>query len=279
MDRIPKILHMYWDKSPMSKLQVFTIETFHRWNPDWEIKLFVSDNRYKGTTRYVPDYVNKDYFPNVYHLNYVEIIEVDLNTFGVRQDLHDILRSDILRYHLLYNFGGVWSDFDVIWLRPMSHINNIETIGRVSIKEMGSMVTLYDTISGYHNIGILMCTQNHPYYKEAIDRCNQIQETHNEFGHQEFGSEMLNHLFPDLDYITNKYEDVVGFKYETFAPYSIFQMDKLYHDVDLAPLNDNNVIGLHWFNGHQYAKEYVNQNKFGDNSSMTEILKLCGYHA
>jgi len=77
----------------------------------------------------------------------------------------------------------------------------------------------------------------------------------------------------------DKYEDVVGFKYETFAPYSIFQMDKLYHDVDLAPLNNNNVVGLHWFNGHKFAKEYVNQNKFGDNSSMTEILKLCGYNA
>jgi hypothetical protein len=268
---------MYWDHSPMSRLQVFTIESFHRLNPDWKIDLYIPIQKYIGESRYIPDYTYKDYFKSLYHLPYLHIIEIDLDAFFIRQDLHNILRSDILRYHLLYDHGGVWSDFDVIWLRPMSDINLIDTVGYVSIREMGAMVTLYEVTKGYHNIGVLMSVPNHPMYKEIIDRCNLIQETHNEFGHQEFGSEMLNNLLPDLDYITNKYEDVVGFPYEAFAPYSIFEMDKLYHDTDMTPLDNKNVIGLHWFNGHKFSKDYVNNNLYGNESSMTKILDLCGY--
>ena len=255
MERIPKKLHMYWDKSPMSKLQVFTVESFHKLNPLWEINVYVPRQSYGGKAKYIPDYTGRDYFYLLTRLDYVDIIEVDLNSYGIKRSMHDILRSDILRYNLLYKYGGVWSDFDVIWIRPMDHINNIDIFGRVTHKDMGAMVTFYNTTHGHHNIGVLISTKEHPFYKSIIDETIKIQELYvgdeSTFGHQEFGSSMWNSLYPTLNHITDKFEDVVGFRYNTFAPYSIYDISKLYLSKDLSVLDDNNVVGVHWFNGHQ----------------------------
>jgi hypothetical protein len=265
----------------MSKLQVFTIKTFNRLNPKWTINVYTPTKAYNGNAIYIPDYTGKDHFPLVKKMSFVNIIDVDLKDYGISINMHNILRSDIFRYYILYKHGGVWSDFDVIWLKPLSHINNIQIVGNVPIQEMGAMVTLFNTTTGHHNIGVLLSVENHPFYKTLIDKTVFIQNNmtgdDKSFGHQEFGSEMWGNMYPDLESITNNFPDVVGFKYETFAPYSIFEIGKLYLETDLSPIENNNVIGVHWFNGHSLSKEYINQNKFGDNSSMTKILKSCGF--
>ncbi len=287
MNKIPKKLHLYWDKSKMSKLQVFTVETFHNLNPDWEILIYVPDKAYTGTDRYVPDYVSKDYFYLIENMDFIKIIPININDYVVTTEIHDILRSDIFRYHILYKHGGMWSDFDVIWIKPMSHLNNVKFIGKIPIEDMGAHVTFRDTTTGHHNIGILLSKPEHPLYKNIVDIATDIQtnplsypnfynkET-KKYYHQSFGVSMWSSLYPDLETIINKHNDVVGLYYETFAPYPINNIELLYVTKDLSVLNDN-VIGIHWFNGHVLAKNYVNNDKFGDNSSMTEILKNLGY--
>jgi len=42
MKTIPKICHLYWDRSPMALLQVFTVTSFHRYNPDWHIIVYLT---------------------------------------------------------------------------------------------------------------------------------------------------------------------------------------------------------------------------------------------
>lgn len=266
----------------MSKLQVFTIETFNRLNPDWTINVYVPSQEYHGNAIYIPDYSGEDYFPLINNISNVNIIEVNLENYGVKINIHNILRSDIFRYYILYEQGGVWSDFDVIWLKSMSHISSVKTYGNVPVNEMGAMVTFFNKNKGHHNIGILLSVKEHPFYKTLIDKTITIQNNHTGtdrgFGHQSFGSAMWGELYPNLFTITSQFNDVLGFRYETFAPYSIFNIEQLYLENDITPITDNNVVGLHWFNGHSLSKEYINQNKFGNNSSMTSILKALGYH-
>ena len=267
MYNIPKILHLYWDRSPMSRLQVFTIETFRNLNPDWKINVYIPKQKYIGDQEYVPEYTGIDCFNLVTDMYLVNIIEFDLIDYGIREDLHNILRSDIFRYHILYNQGGVWSDFDVIWLKPISYIDNI-----------GTMVVFSEDTKGWHNISVMYSSPKHPFYENLINETIRLQNLQLEvYDHQAFGTEMLNVLYPDLESITNNFLDVVGLKYSTFYPYGIFELDKLYDQVDLTPLYSNNVMCIHWFNGHQLSKDYVNQNKFGDESSMTKILQQLGY--
>lgn len=274
MNKIPKKLHLYWDKSPMSKLQVFTIETFHRLNPDWKIFVYVPIQPFTGNLNITPIYYGKNFFSMVENNSDVNIVDVDLNEYGVKTDLHNILRSDILRYHLLYNIGGVWSDFDVLWLQPMEYLS-------VITNSFDFLTTVCIFKRKHHNISILVSAQQHPLYKFIIDTCNLLQVSLKGVpNNQDYGTIMWNRIFPDLtgNDLLSQYPGVVSLEYATFFPYSIFEMERLYKKTDLSVITDN-VMCVHWFNGHPYSKQYVNEDLFSKNypCSMTKLLEQMGF--
>lgn len=281
MNKIPKKLHMYWDNSPMSRLQVFTIETFHSLNPDWEIYLYLPIQIYVRKKQYIPNYTGKDYFNLINNMDYVKQEFIDISKYGIDSNLHNILRSDIFRYHILYNEGGLWGDFDIIWLKPISHMNNIPSAGNVDVEHMGASIHFYNTTHGHIGIGILFSTKGHSLYRALINKTKQIQinqKNKDSHGHQDFGSDMWSGMFPHLNTVLKSYPDVVSIPYETFAPYGIHNLNALYKDVNLSYIN-NNVLGIHWFNGHSLSKEYINNELFNKDRdcSMTTILKQLNY--
>ena len=276
MNNIPKILHLYWDRSSMSMLQTFTVESFHKLNPDWEINVYVSKQDYVGNAKYIPDYIGKDYFYLIEQMDYVNIEIVDIDNYNINNDLHGILRSDILRYHKLYEIGGVWTDFDIVWLKPMEHFRNIEYYGDVNIRDVNTVVSfIYGTYGG-HSIGVLIHCKNDPYLMSLIEFTKKIKPP---YSHEIFGGSMLNVNYPTLESMS-KFKNVIGARFETYYPYNIHPpkstIQKLYLDNDLSCIN-NNVICLHWYNGHVLSKHYVNNDGFNTNCSMTTILKNEGY--
>lgn len=276
MKKIPKILHTYWDNSPMSWLQAFTVRSFHKYNSDWTINVYVPKQNYTGNANYIPNYSGKDYFHLVKQASYVNIIEVDLQDYAINLDLHNILRSDILRYHLLYNHGGVWSDFDVIWLKPMDYFDTIEYYGDIKPDDITSVVSLIKETAGGHSIGVLIHSQYDEYAKELIDLTTQVNPP---YTHEVFGSTMISAKYPTLESLS-KFKGLVGTKHLTYYPYDIHPpkptLDKLYLANDLSYLTKD-VMCLHWYNGKPLSKQYVNSNGFDKSCSMTTLLKNEGY--
>jgi len=272
MDLIPKILHTYWDESNMSKLQMFTITTFHKHNPDWKINVYISAQKYNGRARYIPDYRGPDYFQEVKKMPYVNIVTVDLDDYGISHALHGILRSDIFRYHVLYNVGGVWSDFDVIWLKPMEHFNNIEYYGDCSIKEANAVVSFMNGTGGGHSIGIMIHAKHDPYALSLMKATKRVKPP---YTHEVFGGDMINHYYPNLKSLASC-GNVIGARFETYYPYNIHPpnvtIPRLYSGNYLECIN-NNVMCVHWYNGRRESKQYVNSNGYARNCSMTTILK------
>lgn len=277
MKNIPKELHLYWDGSNMSQLQSFTVTTFHKLNPDWNINIYMPETKYNGAMRFsfIPDYTGPDYFHTITQLDYVNIIKINLDAYGIRQDLHDILRSDIFRYHILYNVGGVWSDFDIIWLKPMDHFRNIEYHGTIPINEVNAIVSFIHGTGGGHSIGVLIHCKHDPYAKALIEATKRVKPP---FSHEVFGGAMLNKNFPTLESL-QQFGNVIGARFETYYPYNIHPpnktIQKLYVENNLSCIN-NNVMCVHWYNGHKLSKQYVNNDGFNRNCSMTTILKNIG---
>lgn len=276
MDKIPKILHTYWDRSSMSWLQTLTVISFHKHNPDWVINVYVPKQSYAGGSQFIPNYTGKNYFNVVEQLNYVNIVEVDLTNYNIDIGLHNILRSDILRYYLLYNHGGVWSDFDVIWLKPMNHFHNIEYYGDTPLNEVTAVVSFTKDTCESHSIGIMVHAKNDPYIGEVINLTKQVKPP---YGHEVFGSVMLSRRYPNLESLSG-FKNLIGVKHETYYPYDIHPprptFGRLYRSNDISYIN-NNVICLHWYNGKPLSKEYVNRGGFKRECSMTTILKNEGY--
>jgi len=276
MNKIPKELHLYWNGSGMSKLQTFTVTSFHKYNPDWKINVYVPMQAYTGGSKYIPKYKGEDHFNEVKVLDYVNIVSVNLDDYGIAHDLHDILRSDILRYHILYNIGGVWSDFDVIWLKPMEHFRNIEYFGDTPVDEITSVVSFIKDTSGSHSIGIMIHCQYDEYAKALVDLTKQVRPP---YRHEVFGSVMISGRYPTLASMSG-FKGLVGVKHETYYPYDIHPprptFSRLYTGNDLS-LITNNTICLHWYNGKPESKIYVNKNDVGRDCSMTTVLRQGGY--
>jgi glycosyltransferase involved in cell wall biosynthesis len=274
---IPKICHLYWDKSPMSWLQVQTVVTFHRQNPEWEIKVYtpiqpfvVPDNRY------VPDYTGKDFWPELLELSYVQIIPIDMLDYWIDPTIHNILQSDLFRYHILYEFGGVWSDFDILWIKPIGNLYLLPTLGKVSVFEMGVSICRYKLINGFNNISVIVAQPKHEIFKFLLEKCQEIIDTNkdrNLLEHQVFGTNLWDKLWPTFQDTSNQFPDAVAFPYKTFYPYSIFKMDQLYLKNNIEPIKDNCTC-IHWFNGHKLSKQFVIGAIKVQNSSISKILSL-----
>jgi len=79
--KIPKVVHFYWDKSPLSFLNLLSVKSFKELNPDWTVKLYEPKFRHNNISWV--GYTQKEKYSNINYLQYVykycdEIIEVDL---------------------------------------------------------------------------------------------------------------------------------------------------------------------------------------------------------
>ena len=251
MSNIPKILHLYWGGGPMSWLQVQTVVTFHKHNPDWAIQVYTPVRKNEVGISYVPEYTGTDWFPVLSTFDYVHMWKVDLQKLGITVALHDILCSDIFRYSVLYEQGGVWSDFDVVWIKPISKL----TFVAKPKKEAAAFVCFRRGTEGYHSVGILGAKEKHPMYLQLFEAC--IRRQCRGVEHQTFGSHLFNELFPNFEILQKQYDDVAGVAYHVFYPYTTIQLRFLYNTTDVG-LIKHDTLAVHWFNGHLRSKEFVN---------------------
>jgi hypothetical protein len=272
MKNIPKICYFYWGGSgPMAEIMVFSVLSFHKHNPDWEIIIYKTKQRDDelGYNRYVPVYNGKDYFYMIDALPYVQVRTIDVTEFGINKDAHSILGSDIFRMNILYREGGVYSDLDVIWLKPMSEFVNIDCIGDPC--DFECTVTLCEQF-GFHTASVIIAEKGSPFLLSLVEQQKTIRPP---YGHMAFSTNMMDLMYPTLESITSKYPRVLGLQYKTFYPYPTWDLKPLYLDNDLS-LIEENVMCVHWFNGNKMSLDYVNEG-FGRNCSMTTILKREGY--
>jgi hypothetical protein len=272
---IPKILHLFWDNNSMSWLQVLTVKTFHKLNPDWWIKVYKPINIRKNENEWIPKYTGNDCFYEIKQLPYVDVVYTDITDYGINPKLNSIHISDILRYCVLYEEGGIWSDFDVLWLKPIELMYNIvQTKGLVPVKKLGASVCMLNDITGMHTIGVLFARPGHPMYADLIKECKLLQRSINSNNyHQVFGSMIWDRWWPKLNNCLYDYHDLVGFPYKTFYPYSLLKLEDLYKEVKLD-LIEEGTMAVHWFNGHVLSKEYINNKDcLSIDCTMTRIIK------
>lgn len=133
---IPKIIHQFWTGEPMPAAYRRFIEGWRQLHPEWELILW-------GEERPIPKLKNQDLYDRA-----AEIV-----------DRHIIpLQSDILRYELLYKFGGVWVDTDIEPLRAVDEL--------LAGLEAFATWELQDEVAAN---GFMGCTKGHPLAKALVD--------------------------------------------------------------------------------------------------------------
>lgn len=266
---IPKKLHLFWGYEPMAWLHTLTVHSFLKYNPEWEVTIYQPDKQL-ATINTSPPYTGKDYFDTIKSLPQVRIVTINSADYDVPNGINAAQISDIIAYTVLYREGGVYCDFDVLWLKSWSELTH--TAGMGNPDKYDAIISLSELTRGWHSVGILAGPPRSEWHWNVM----QLQRTVSPPYHYEsFGSAMLNRTYPTYDSIKPKFPGVYFIAYPMFYPYHVWKLDKLFKETDLS-LIQNSAMCVHWFNGHPLAKAYINSPELAE-CSMTELLKNEGY--
>lgn len=258
---IPKIVHFYWDGSLMSYLNYMTVVSFHKHNPDYEIRIYTPKTKSsKLVTWQSPEqkvmYNGKDYWDQIQNLEYVKILKVDFDSInGIPKDISEIHRSDFLRYILLGDVGGVWSDFDILYVRPLDEI--IKTGCEFGSEETDTVISF----DGRHFIiGFFMASTDNAFFKDVFSKAVQFYSAN---GYQSIGCSLLMGVYKNFDLVQSKFPELkfANLKNSTLYPVFYESMEALFNGqfkhIGASAITPS-TVGIHWYNGHQDAKHFCN---------------------
>jgi len=243
MNKIPKIAHFFWNKSPLSYLQYLTITSFNKFNPDWQIIIHESTQIHENIMWSTPEnkiiHSGKNYYNNLKELPYVKFNDINFDDIGFSEKLNGVHKSDYLRWWLLSTIGGVWSDFDILYIKPLVELNipkNIETVICYGPEK--------------HVIGFLMSKENNEFFKKVLEN---VKYSYNTNDYQCIGSKLLNKTHPNAIIQDN----VFNLDMSCFYAYTHHYIHKIFNDIDLSKITDK-TVGIHWYNGSSISKLFTN---------------------
>ena len=265
---LPKKMHFYWCGNKMSFLQYMTIISFRKYNPDWKIFVHEPTKRTETlswlTNEQKLQYIGEDFYPKLKELPYVTFSKIYFNEIGFDENLSEIYKSDYIRWYLLSTTGGGWSDFDILYIKPIHEIDFIEDKNTIICKD--------DTYG--HIIGFFLSKKENIFFKNIL---NSVHLAFNQNDYQSIGSKLLNKIYPTTDEMikNNPKIKLMNLPLYVFYPINHENLTDLFEKNRKDMITDN-TIGVHWYNGSNEAKEFNNSYIYGESTienTITTILK------
>lgn len=272
---IPKRVFFYWGGKRLSFLRYMSIYSFKKMNPDWEIQFYCPLKMVSKKIWEKKQYENihsvKDYRQYVTNNLMIKPTVFDFEQLGLSNNMNEVHKSDFIRYHLINKYGGVWSDMDILYLKPMEEL----LVNKKKIK--GSTYYYFgkdDRDVAGHGIGFLMGTKGSKYFKDVF---TAAKSKFKGVDYQEAGADLLNKQFPP-NVIKEKYPDAVSL--DSDAVYAINHHNRtfLYDQCNFNMLTDNSV-GIHWYGGSEHVKQltvsvnHTNYTTYKNNGTLMRSLQ------
>lgn len=234
--KIPKIAHFFWDNKPLSFLRWMSMHSFSVLNPDWILKLHVTAtdthatwNKGNNKQRFEAD----DYREWLSKIDRLEVIqEADF------PGLHGVHQSDILRNRYLSEDGGLWSDVDILYYRPITAL--VCNDAQLGERDTGLCVP-----SNYwFPIAFMMGSPGSKFFQDVHEHQLSIfRATGARGGYQKFGTKVYRYVFQNSNYspfYINRNE--------------VYQKQWQYHgQIFAGQVNAALGIGVHWYGGSASA--------------------------
>ncbi|MGE5581481.1 MAG: hypothetical protein ACM3X9_02995 [Bacillota bacterium] len=255
--RIPKVAHFYWGNDTISFLRYLSVYSFKKYNPDWHIRLYYPKIRYRGEKTWSSQeqtgkFSGPNYLERLFAMS-IEKVEVDFSHHGMDNYMPETFKADFLRWYLLANVGGLWSDIDIIYFRPLDdfYLNN------QTDRDLDTLICFHSDDTGvYHSIGFLLSSPNNPYYRFINSQSYGMLDKGN---YQSIGSGILNHYFPEITLIQQRFPglNLGNIGAEVVYPLNYTMVPYIFHTPYTFYLTEKS-IGLHWFAGHPEAVIFEN---------------------
>lgn len=242
---MPKIAHFFWHQESMPFLHYATLDTFKRWNPDWEIRFYYSGQQ--GNASWQTN--EHKYRITKSEYKWPAAIKVDL------PKIHPVQQSDWLRWQLLSTVGGLWSDMDIIYFNP------------VPAEILKYDATIYK--DKYYLIHFLYAKPNNPMFAWIFDQAQKANKT----TYQGLGSQLFNRRFN-----INGWKDLRIFNTPMSWTCNLNDLE-----VDILMKGDSDkwqtpdAIAQHWYAGNNLSALAINnitqENMYNGKTTIYKILQ------
>ena len=244
---IPKIVFTYWEGDQLSYLHYYTILSLVKLNPGMEIRIYTA----KVPSNTVVQWSSGEHSVRIQRTiplkeicaisQDITLIPIDFEKdYSITHDLSVVYKADFIRISKLYEHGGLWFDFDLLFIKPLPSY----------LFETGHDMTLFV----YHRTiptGFLSSTPKNKYitnlYTSALERIRggNIGE-YQHIGPDLWRTTILHSLDTNVDILEN----------DVAYPYMPEDCSLFFNsNTDLCT---DSTICVHWFNGSKSAKQYIN---------------------
>jgi hypothetical protein len=123
LTNIPKNIHLYWGRNkPLSFMRYMTYHSLRQLNKDWNIFVWTPSK-----INYEQPWLTQEQKANTYSgsdwIHAIKTIQVDMEGVGISDSLPEVQKSDLFRYYILNSMGGIWVDFDILFVKPIEAMN------------------------------------------------------------------------------------------------------------------------------------------------------------
>jgi len=260
LKNIPKIAHFYWGGKKLSYLRFLSVQSFKELNPDWDVRVHMPAKLSRAKPAwdsFQQKDVNilSDYTDQLQALD-VKIVLHDFNRYRFRNQAHEVHKSDFLRWRLLAQYGGLWSDIDILYTRPMTNLaENLP--GHAEI----DTVLCPLKAPGKHTVGFLLSSANNKFFKYIGQ---QAKKQYNPNVYQCMGSDLINQEFKTFESLGEQFPTNNFLFVNRNCVYSITSkvIEQFYQPVDAGTtgkINNKSTLGFHWFAGHPQSQQFENE--------------------
>lgn len=264
----PKKIYFFWGSldQKISWMRFMSIKTFKMFNPDWEIILCYSNCTINKSIWKSPTL--QDFYNYKSELNYLEELKklnIKFSYWDIPYELFPSLasyklnlsashKSNIFKYYMLYKYGGIYSDMDILYFRPIEQFYNI--------------IKTYDVIwceNPILSIGFLGTSKTeNEFFKDIFFNSFKNFDSSR---YQCLGVESIFNLYNGqrkiLDIATKKYKSIKFYE----MPFSIVypfvakfgKMRYMFTKNISMNLIPKDCIGYHWYAGHPLAQALNNE--------------------
>jgi hypothetical protein len=209
-----------------------------------------------------------DYFDRLDTIK-IHCVTFDMEPLGLSNQLSEVIKSDFIRWSLLSTVGGVWSDMDILFFKPL----NLSMVGDANTV----VCTTYTPKMTYWSIGFLMSCPNNAFYSFLNEKAKQHSTP---VAYQEVGTLFVRSLFKSVSQIRTTFPGLNVYDLPQSVVYPILDIQAIYNQNDVNSLVVD-TIGLHWYGGFGLSGEYqnkINENTYGnyDNILCHLIRKVVG---
>lgn len=232
-----KTLYLYWGGRPLSYLRFLTVKSFRKHNPEWKIEVYYPVSPVEATTWTTQEqrapYDGEDWFSKLD----AELKPFNMESIGCSNALPEVHKSDIFRLWVLHEYGGVYSDFDILYTKPFPDFPK-------------RLYCLHP--DGHYAVGLLGAERGDPIFKRLLESAKKLDAAK----YQSYGATLWN---KELQVAPSGW----NIPKELVYPCDWQDAQKLFTEsLDLP----DETIGLHWFGG-------VGEQDINTGSTIDNIVK------